>query len=156
MIEFMKGDMLKESRAHVLVNPVNTYGVMGKGLALYFRQQRPWHYPIYKKMCNKMDPRNLQIGFPRLLTPDSLLEQSIICFPTKIDWKYPSNLNWIESGLRHIVEMRPVWFDKNRHVTMAFPILGAGLGGLDSTQVINLMKMILPDMENTDVEIWRL
>ena len=85
-----------------------------------------------------------------------MLEQSIICFPTKIHWKHQSRIEWIESRLHHIVEMRPQWVANNLHITMAFPVLGAGLGGLDSLQVTNMMKMILPDMKNTDVEIWKL
>ena len=36
MLTFMKGDIL-ESNAEALVNPVNTEGVMGKGLAFQLR-----------------------------------------------------------------------------------------------------------------------
>lgn len=40
MIKYIKGNLL-ESDADVLVNTVNTVGVMGKGIALQFKQTFP-------------------------------------------------------------------------------------------------------------------
>ena len=47
MIQFVKGDLL-ESEAEALVNTVNTVGVMGKGIALQFREAFPENYRDYR------------------------------------------------------------------------------------------------------------
>ena len=49
MIQFTKGNLL-ESDADALVNTVNTVGVMGKGIALQFKNQFPDNYKIYLKI----------------------------------------------------------------------------------------------------------
>lgn len=50
MIRFVKGNLL-ESDAQVLVNTVNTVGVMGKGIALQFKEAYPNNYLKYRKAC---------------------------------------------------------------------------------------------------------
>ena len=50
MIRFVKGNLL-ESSAQALVNTVNTVGVMGKGIALQFKEAYPNNYILYKKAC---------------------------------------------------------------------------------------------------------
>lgn len=53
MIRFLKGNLL-ESDAQVLVNTVNTVGVMGKGIALQFKEAYPNNYLKYRKACKTM------------------------------------------------------------------------------------------------------
>lgn len=50
MIRFVKGNLL-ESSAQALVNTVNTVGVMGKGIALQFKEAYPNNYILYRKAC---------------------------------------------------------------------------------------------------------
>ena len=52
MIETTKGNLLK-APAEALVNTVNTVGVMGKGIALQFRQAFPEMYREYEKACER-------------------------------------------------------------------------------------------------------
>ena len=52
MIEYIEGDIF-ESPAQVIVNTVNTVGVMGKGLALSFKQRYPQMFEKYKMACEK-------------------------------------------------------------------------------------------------------
>ena len=47
MIECIEGNIL-EARVEALVNTVNTVGVMGKGIALQFRQAFPANYYAYR------------------------------------------------------------------------------------------------------------
>ena len=49
MITIQKGDIF-DSKMEVLVNPVNCVGVMGKGLALEFKNRYPIMYQKYLKL----------------------------------------------------------------------------------------------------------
>lgn len=42
-----------DSEAVALVNPVNTDGVMGKGLAYQFKKLYPQNFKDYKNLCNQ-------------------------------------------------------------------------------------------------------
>ena len=50
MITFTKGNLL-ETRAEALVNTVNTVGVMGKGIALMFKERFPENFRLYSAAC---------------------------------------------------------------------------------------------------------
>jgi O-acetyl-ADP-ribose deacetylase (regulator of RNase III) len=50
MIEFKQGNLLEEN-AEGLVNTVNCVGVMGKGIALQFKQAFPENFRQYEKAC---------------------------------------------------------------------------------------------------------
>jgi O-acetyl-ADP-ribose deacetylase (regulator of RNase III) len=50
MITYVQGDLFQSS-AKVLVNPVNTAGVMGKGLALEFKKRYPAMFEEYRTRC---------------------------------------------------------------------------------------------------------
>ena len=52
MIEYIVGDIF-DSPAQVIVNTVNTVGVMGKGLALSFKHRYPEMFNAYRKVCGK-------------------------------------------------------------------------------------------------------
>jgi O-acetyl-ADP-ribose deacetylase (regulator of RNase III) len=54
MIEFQRGNLL-EAKAEALVNTVNCVGVMGKGIALQFKQAFPENFKQYKKACDAGD-----------------------------------------------------------------------------------------------------
>lgn len=135
MIEYLKGNLF-ESVAGTLVNPVNCRGVMGKGLALEFKRRWPEMYQEYRKYCQTEDFR---VGRPMLFLGDA--HTSILCFPTKDDWRAPSTLAIIEAGLRGLHE-----FDSANFSTgIAFPALGCGLGGLKWPVVKPLFEKYLGD-----------
>ena len=50
MVTFVKGNIF-ESPAQVITNPVNTVGVMSKGLALEFKNRYPMMFEDYQKRC---------------------------------------------------------------------------------------------------------
>ena len=50
MFRLMRGNLL-ECQAEALVNTVNVEGIMGKGVALQFRQAFPEMYRAYKQAC---------------------------------------------------------------------------------------------------------
>src|SRR6266446_7454415 len=100
MIRFTKGDLL-ESGADAVVNTVNTVGVMGKGIALMFKEAFPANYREYVAACKRgevitgrmfVTERPGILGAPRW----------IINFPTKQNWRGKTRIEWIESGLEDL------------------------------------------------------
>src|SRR2546428_13057667 len=94
-IRYQKGDIF-DSKAQVIVNTVNCKGVMGKGLALAFKQRYPAMFAVYQQECKT---GKLRIGRPSLYRESS---PWILNFPTKYDWRVPSNLEHIEKVLEHV------------------------------------------------------
>ncbi len=115
--------------AKCLVNPVNTQGVMGAGLALDFRLKHPKMFNHYKQQCQQ---NQVHIGKPYLYQDTHI---QILNFPTKTYWAQESQIEWVEQGLDHFVQNYRTWNIKS----IAFPMLGTGLGGLDSTKIEILM-----------------
>ncbi|MDR1877556.1 MAG: macro domain-containing protein [Flavobacteriaceae bacterium] len=144
MIQYFKGNLL-ESDAEVLVNTVNTMGIMGKGVALQFKKQFPYNYKVYANACKE---QTFTIGQLLIVKDTSLLsgDKTIINFPTKRDWKKPSNYIFIEKGLQELVK----FILENNIKSIAIPPLGAGNGGLDWNKVKILMEQYL---SNLDCEI---
>lgn len=132
MITYLKGDIFK-SPAQVLVNTVNTVGVMGKGVALEFKKQYPDMFMAYERVCNE---KLLDIGTLMLWKSP---EKWILLFPTKKHWRNPSKIEYIEAGLKKFVD---TYLEKGI-TSIAFPRLGCGNGGLKWTEVQPLMEQYL-------------
>ncbi len=133
MIIYTNGDLF-ESPAKVLVNTVNTRGVMGKGIALRFKQIYPEMFKQYQEHCEN---RSLTIGKLFLYkTP----HKWILNFPTKEHWRKPSRVEYIAAGLRKFHSS----FAEIGVTSIAFPKLGCGNGELDfKAQVEPLMDQFL-------------
>jgi O-acetyl-ADP-ribose deacetylase (regulator of RNase III) len=127
-------DSLFTSPARVLVNTVNTVGVMGRGVAKEFKRIYPEMYRQYRALCDK---KQFQIGQLWLYkTP----HKWILNFPTKKHWRHPSKLEYIEAGLEKFVGT----YAAKGMTSVAFPMLGCGNGELDwESQVHPLMKKYL-------------
>lgn len=132
MIEYIEGDIF-ESPAQVIVNPVNTIGVMGKGLALEYKKRYPQMFEKYKSVCEK---KQLTIGKLMLLYE---ADHWLLLFPTKENWRDQSKLEYIESGLQKFVQR----YAQKNITSVAFPRLGCGNGGLDWEDVKPLMERYL-------------
>ncbi len=139
MITYVDGDLF-QSPAKVLVNPVNTVGVMGKGLAGEFKRIYPDMFSKYRKLCEK---KQFNIGQLWLYkTP----HKWVLNFPTKEDWRHKSRPKYIEAGLRKFVAS----YDEKGIVSISFPLLGCGNGELDwETQVRPLMEQYLKSLPIT-------
>lgn len=133
MITYITGDLF-ESPAKVLVNTVNTVGVMGKGIAKQFKTYYPDMFREYQRHC---ESGALEVGKLWLYrTPNKL----ILNFPTKKHWRQPSKPEFIEAGLKKFVES----YAARGLTSVAFPRLGCGNGELDwEAQVRPLMKKYL-------------
>ncbi len=124
MIEVAHGDLLNAD-TEALVNTVNTVGVMGKGIALQFRQAFPENYKAYRKVC-----QSALVQLDKMFvfhTGKLTCPKIIINFPTKADWRSNSRLADIESGLVDLVNIIAV----EKINSIALPPLGCGNGGLN-------------------------
>jgi O-acetyl-ADP-ribose deacetylase (regulator of RNase III) len=142
MIERRFGDSL-EADAEALVNSVNCVGVMGRGIALQFREAFPDNYKQYKLAC---DQEMLKPGIMLVHDTGRLTNpRYIINFPTKRHWKGNSRIEDITAGLPALVEEV-----RRRGIrSIAIPPLGCGLGGLDWAEVRPLIARAfsaLPDV----------
>lgn len=144
MIKFTTGDMMT-STAEALVNTVNTVGVMGKGIALQFKEAFPANYAIYVKACKdgELIPGKLLVTKEKNAAGK---ERIIINFPTKKHWRYPSKYEYIESGLKALVNVIRDYNIKS----LAIPPLGCGNGGLQWDAV---KKMIVEALHEIEAEI---
>jgi len=148
MIQYIKGDLLS-SDAQVLVNAVNTVGVMGKGIALQFKERFPNNLNRYLSACkrNELYPGKLLVVEETAMTGEKKL---IINLPTKKDWKHKSKYEYIEEGLKCLVAIL-----KERNIqSIAIPPLGCGNGGLDWMEVRRLMEKYLSQAPDTQIFIF--
>lgn len=143
MIKYTKGNLL-DTNAEALVNTVNTVGVMGKGIALQFKNRFPNNYKIYKDACKS---ETFKTGQVLVVQEGDLLNQKfIINFPTKAHWKGASTYEYIVSGLKALKQAIKEYGIKS----IAIPPLGCGNGGLDWNKV----KVIIEnELAGVDTEI---
>lgn len=147
MINFQEGNLL-QARAESVVNTVNTVGVMGKGIALMFKDFYPENFRAYSEACKR---KEVEVG-KMFVTENLSLEgpRWIINFPTKKHWRNPSKLEWITSGL---VDLRRVIIEKGIH-SIAIPPLGCGNGGLEWDAVRSEIDRILGDLNDVEVLVY--
>lgn len=143
MVTFVRGDMFK-SPAQVLTNTVNCVGVMGKGVALEFKNRYPQMYNDYKALC---DQGNVKPGTTYLWEDDSA---QVLNFPTKRHWRDNSVLQDIEDGLRHLAQS----YEQMGIQSIAMPPLGCGLGGLKWSDVQPLIVKHLGAIPDLDVYVY--
>src|SRR5699024_2153109 len=131
--------------AQALVNTVNTIGVMGKGIALQFKKAFPNNFRAYSDACKRDE---IDVG-KLFVTRDGNLnsgEKIIINFPTKKDWRKPSEYVYIEEGLNNLLQV----IEKFQIKSIAIPPLGAGNGGLKWERV---KKIIEAKLGHLDLDI---
>lgn len=139
MINFVSGDFF-EFEADIRVNTVNCVGVMGAGVALAFKKRYPSMFADYVVQCKSglVRPGNPSVWH----SSETLLEDvEIINFPTKDDWKKPSEYSYIESGLKWLSS----YLKQKQGKIVTLPALGCGHGGLDWAKVKQLIENYLSD-----------
>lgn len=145
MIKYVTGNIL-DSEAQAIVNTVNTMGVMGKGIALQFKKAFPNNYKLYSLACKK---KEVVVG-KMFVTNDRNIssgEKIIINFPTKQNWRKPSEYIYIEGGLDDLITI----IKQNKINSIAIPPLGAGNGGLKWEKV---KKIIEHKLNTLNIEIF--
>lgn len=144
MVTYVQGDIF-QSPAQVLTNTVNCVGVMGKGVALEFKNRYEGLFDSYKALCDK----NAVIpGKPYLWENDQV---QILNFPTKRHWKDDSRLDDIEAGLKYLAaNYATMGID-----SLAMPALGCGNGGLNWNDVQPLIEKYLGSIIDLDVYVYQ-
>jgi O-acetyl-ADP-ribose deacetylase (regulator of RNase III) len=148
MITFTEGNLL-DAKTEALVNTVNTVGVMGKGIALMFKEAFPENLRAYTDACKK---KQIKIGHMFVTERQNWVggPKWIINFPTKQHWRNPSKIEWIRDGLQDLKRL----ILKNGIRSIALPPLGSGNGGLDWKEVRPLIEASLGDIKNVDIIIY--
>jgi len=120
-MKILVSDILK-SKAQTLVNTVNCVGIMGKGIALEFKNRFPEMFRDYVQRCERHEVR---VGQPYLYK--NLFGKQILNFPTKEHWKSVSKVSDIEKGLDYLLAHYEHW----GITSIAIPPLGCGNGQLE-------------------------
>ena len=149
MIEFKTGNIF-DSKCDTLVNTVNCVGIMGKGLALQFKEKYPHMFTAYKTACAKGMLKNggdlwcFDLGnYIPFIDMSVSNYPKILCFATKQHWRNPSKIEWIKEGL---TKFKYSYKALNIN-SIAFPKLGCTNGKLDwENEVKPLMIEMLKDI----------
>lgn len=118
-----------DADVEALVNAVNCVGVMGKGLALQFKQRFPEYFAAYAEACAAGEVRLGRVHVARL-------ERCFISFPTKRHFRSRSRLPDVRAGLDDLARV----IGELGMRSVAVPALGCGLGGLDWGEVEPLIE----------------
>jgi len=147
MIRYKIGDLLKED-VEALVNTVNCVGIMGRGIALQFKNVFPRNFESYALACKR---KQVQPGRMFVFEPGQLTNpRFIINFPTKRHWRDKSRIEDIETGLVTLVEEI-----RSRKIrSIAIPPLGSGLGGLDWFEVRPRIEAVLGKIEDLGIVLF--
>lgn len=123
MISFKVGNIL-DAEVDAMVNTVNCVGIMGRGIALQFKNMFPDNFKAYAQACNR---KEVQPGRMFVFETGEFSPRYIVNFPTKRHWKGKSRIEDIDAGLLDLVHV----VRQLRIRSIAVPALGSGLGGLD-------------------------
>lgn len=146
-MEFKKGNILRAD-SEALVNTVNTVGVMGKGIALEFKNEFPLNFERYKVAVEKGD---IKVGKVFLTETNQLTPKYIINFPTKQHWRNPSKIEYIKEGLIDLVKT----IEDYNITSIAIPPLGCGNGRLNWNTVKLLIKESLEPLQHkVDIQVF--
>lgn len=144
MITYRQGNLL-DADVEAVVNTVNTVGVMGKGIALMFKERYPENFRAYEAACKAGE---VQVGRMFVTATGELNgPRWVINFPTKQHWRHPSHREWIEAGLEDLVQ---VVREKGIR-SLALPPLGCGNGGLDWREVRTLIEAAAAKLPGAEI-----
>ncbi len=145
-----KENSIFDSKCQALVNPVNCVGIMGKGLAKQFKEKFPHMHWQYVNHCRE------GLYFPGTVKLYAIYPEHydypnpmyVINFATKGHWSHKSKIDYIKKGLKTINS--DVAFIHLKSI--AFPMIGAGLGGLDSmtvyAEILLQLEGLVPDKKD--------
>jgi O-acetyl-ADP-ribose deacetylase (regulator of RNase III) len=149
MIRLTRGDLLEQDDVDALVNAVNCVGVMGKGIALQFKNRWPEMFRQYAAACRagEVRPGHILVHDLGVITKP----QYIISFPTKKHWREASRLELIRDGL---VDLR-AQIARLKIRSIAIPPLGCGNGGLEWGAVRPMIESTFEALVDVDVRLFQ-
>lgn len=146
-IKYVSGDIF-DCEAEAIVNTINCVGVMGRGLALQFKNKYPENFQAYQQACKLGGVQTGKMFVFQNNQPSS--PRYIINFPTKEHWRNNSKIEYIETGLQDLISV----IQQNHIQSIAIPPLGAGLGGLDWQLVKQKIEHSLSHLDNVDIYVY--
>jgi O-acetyl-ADP-ribose deacetylase (regulator of RNase III) len=147
-IKITHGDLLRQENVDAIVNTVNCVGVMGKGIALQFKNKWPANFSAYKAAC---DVGQVQTGRMFIFDCGGLVKPHyIINFPTKKDWRGKSKIEYIRGGLVDLIAQ----IQRLNIRSIAIPPLGCGNGGLDWSEVQPLIEAAFAELPDVAVHLF--
>ena len=147
MVRFEQGNLL-DADVEALVNTVNTVGIMGKGIALMFKERFPDNFREYAAACKDGEVR---LGEMFVTENHELLgPRWIVNFPTKDHWRSRTRLEWIEQGMEALVRV----IKEKRISSIAVPPLGCGNGGLNWRDVKPVIESALAEVEGLAATVY--
>lgn len=142
MLQFKPGLNVFDAPAQsTIIIPINTVGAMGKGVAGGFRKYFPDEYNRYHRACINGD---ITISTLRMVYPSNS-QNNFLLFPTKMDWRDPSKLEWVRSNL---IQLRCDYADMGI-TELWLPKLGCG----DKTGQLDWKKDVRPIIMKYYVDI---
>lgn len=140
MIRFVRGNLLA-TETEAVVNTVNTVGVMGKGIALQFKERFPENFKAYEAAC---EAGEVVIGRMFVTTNPALSNPKwIVNFPTKKHWRYPTKIEWVVEGLKDLRR----FIEQEGVRSISIPPLGCGNGGLAWNRVKHEIEVALSEID---------
>lgn len=146
-MKYFKGNLL-EAHTQALVNTVNTVGVMGKGIALQFKEAFPMNFKIYAAACKKKELHTGQLLVVKEQTLEG--EKIIINFPTKTEWFMKSKYEYVEEGLKELAKV----IEEYKIESIAIPPLGCGNGGLKWENVKPMIEKYLGHFTQVNIQVF--
>ncbi|MEZ5653208.1 MAG: macro domain-containing protein [Burkholderiaceae bacterium] len=147
MIKLIKGDLLKQDDVDAIVNTVNCVGVMGKGIALQFKNKWPANFTAYAAACKAGQVRP---GRMFVFDAGGLVKPNFIIFSTKNHWRGSSKIEYIRDGLVDLVAQ----IQRLGIRSIAVPPLGCGNGGLDWAGVRPLIEHAFEAIPNVEARLF--
>ncbi|WP_264536544.1 macro domain-containing protein [Flavobacterium sp. N1736] len=138
-IEF--GNIFKLEGVTSFAHGCNCAGAMGKGIALQFKQKYPKMYLEYNKLCKEG-----QFSLGDLLTYKHENEV-IFNLGTQKTWRTNADISAIESSLNKML----LYASKNNIFKIALPKIGAGLGGLNWSDVKSTIEKVAQKYPKIDL-----
>lgn len=141
LLKMVRGDLM--ASAHLfdaIAHGCNSLGVMGAGIAPLFKERWPKMYQNYRKYC---EDGNLNIGQCYIYEPEDETPKWVVNLITQGSHGgqiKPAEIVNIEVSLGNAVsalkEVKP-------NLNIAIPMIGAGLGGLQSSDVLPVYAKIV-------------
>lgn len=147
MITYKKGNLFNDlETTDAIINTVNCVGIMGKGIALQFKERFPENYDQYAIKCRTGE---IKIG-KSFVYPIPNSKKYIINFPTKNHWRNPSKLEYIDKGLDDLLKI----IKEYNLTSVTMPALGCGNGNLDWNLVKPLIEKKLSHLKNIEFVVY--
>ena len=147
-----QGDMFTTD-AYVIGHGVNTYGVMGAGVAAVVREKFPAVYDFYREQFQRGEARPGSANGYLTVWPGTQRGVWVFNLATQDLPGAHARASWIAESLRWMLQ-RSYEMGVSK---VALPRLGCGIGGLnwqaDVLPVFKVMALAYPDQ---DIEVWSL